>query len=126
VMRDTHADTVTDCDVKLYELLACVQAHVGTPLIVLSGFRTPELTTTLARFRTQIEIFREENVPIFAELEEHSARYQRITGSMTAEWEDIERPLPQLQPFLKSPDRSVRERAFRAAHGDDVAAGAVE
>ena len=26
-----------------------------------------------------------------------------------------ERPLPQLQPFLKSPDRAVRERAFRAA-----------
>jgi oligoendopeptidase F len=83
--------------------------------LLASGFRTPELTTTLARFRTQIEIFREENVPIFAELEEHSARYQRITGSMTAEWEGVERPLPQLQPFLKSPDRSVREQAFRAA-----------
>jgi len=83
--------------------------------LLATGFSTPELTTTLARFRTQIEIFREENVPIFAELEEHSARYQRITGSMTAEWEGVERPLPQLQPFLKSPDRSVRERAFRAA-----------
>jgi oligoendopeptidase F len=83
--------------------------------LLASGFRTPELTTTLARFRTQIEIFREENVPIFAELEEHSARYQRITGSMTAVWEGIERPLPQLQPFLKSPDRGVREQAFRAA-----------
>ena len=80
-----------------------------------SGYTTPDLTTTLARFRTQIEIFREENVPIFAELEEHSARYQRITGSMMAEWDGVERPLPQLQPFLKSPDRSVRERAFRAA-----------
>jgi oligoendopeptidase F len=80
-----------------------------------SGYSTPMLTTTLARFRTQIEIFRDENVPIFAELEEHSARYQRITGSMTVEWEGVERPLPQLQPFLKSPDRAVRERAFRAA-----------
>lgn len=80
-----------------------------------SGYSTPMLTTTLARFRTQIEIFRDENVPIFAELEEHSARYQRITGSMTVEWDGVERPLPQLQPFLKSPDRAVRERAFRAA-----------
>jgi oligoendopeptidase F len=83
--------------------------------LLATGFSTPDLTTTLARFRTQIEIFREENVPIFAELEEHSARYQRITGSMTAEWEGVERPLPQLQPFLKSPDRAVRERAYRAA-----------
>jgi oligoendopeptidase F len=83
--------------------------------LVESGYSTPALATTLARFRTQIEIFREENIPIFAELEEHSARYQRITGSMTVQWEGVERPLPQLQPFLKSPDRDIRERAFRAS-----------
>ena len=80
-----------------------------------SGYSTPRLTTTLARFRTQIEIFRDENVPIFAELEEHSARYQRITGSIMVEWDGVERPLPQLQPFLKSSDRAIRERAFRAS-----------
>ncbi|MDQ3221964.1 MAG: M3 family oligoendopeptidase [Gemmatimonadota bacterium] len=83
--------------------------------LVASGYSTPSLSTTLARFRTQIEIFRDENVPIFAELEEHSARYQRITGSMTVEWDGVERPLPQLQPFLKSSDRATRERAFRAS-----------
>ena len=83
--------------------------------LVDSGYSTPALATTLARFRTAIEIFREENVSIFADLEELSARYQRITGSMTALWEGVERPLPQLQPFLKSGDRDVRERAFRAA-----------
>jgi oligoendopeptidase F len=85
--------------------------------LVATGYSTPELTTTLARFRTAIEIFREENVPIFAELEELSARYQRITGSMTVVWDGVERPLPQLQPFLKSPDRGIRERAFRASTG---------
>ena len=82
---------------------------------VESGHRTPELETTLARFRTSIEIFREANVPVFSELEELSARYQRITGSMTVEWDGQERPLPQFQPYLKSADRAVRERAFRAA-----------
>jgi oligoendopeptidase F len=82
---------------------------------VALGHETPELATTLARFRTSIEIFREANVPLFSELEELSARYQRITGSMTVEWEGVELPLPQLQPFLKSADRTVRERAFRAA-----------
>ena len=82
---------------------------------VALGYESPALATTLARFRTSIEIFREANVPLFSELEELSARYQRITGSMTVEWDGVERPLPQLQPFLKSADRSVRERAFRAA-----------
>ena len=85
--------------------------------LVESGHAAPELETTLARFRTSIEIFREANVPLFSELEELSARYQRITGSMTVTWEGQERPLPQLQPFLKSPDRAVRERAFRASTG---------
>ncbi len=85
--------------------------------LVESGYSTPELETTLARFRTSIEIFREANVPLFSELEELSARYQRITGSMNVMWEGQERPLPQLQPFLKSPDRAVRERAFRASTG---------
>jgi oligoendopeptidase F len=83
--------------------------------LVDSGYSTPALTTTLARFRTQIEIFRDQNVPLFAELEELSARYQRITGSIMVEWDGVPRPLPQLQPFLKSPDRKVRERAFRAS-----------
>ncbi len=80
-----------------------------------SGFTRPDLETTIRRFRTASEIFREANVPIFAEVEEHSATYQRITGSMTAWWEGVERPLPQLQPFLKSRERNIRERAWRAA-----------
>ncbi len=83
--------------------------------LVASGYSTPALTTTLKRFRTAIEIFREENVSVFSALEELGTRYQRVTGSMTAEWDGEERPLPQLQPFLKSPDRTVRERAYRAA-----------
>ena len=80
-----------------------------------SGFTRPDMDTTIRRFRTASEIFREANVPIFAEVEEHSATYQRVTGSMTAVWDGVELPLPQLQPFLKSSDRSVRERAWRAA-----------
>ena len=83
--------------------------------LVESGYSRPDLDTTIQRFRTSIEIFREANVPLFAEIEQHCSTYQRITGSMTAEWEGEQRPLPQLLPFLKSPDRAVRERAWRAS-----------
>ncbi len=85
--------------------------------LVAEGRVPPGLETTLRRFRASIEIFREANVPLFAELEEMAARYQRITGSMTAEWEGERVPLPRLAPYLQSPDRSVRERAFRASAG---------
>jgi oligoendopeptidase F len=77
------------------------------------GWSRPELETTLRRFRTDAEIFREENVPLFAELEELSAAYQKIVGGLSADWEGERKTIPQLQPYLKSPDRAVRERAFR-------------
>lgn len=79
-----------------------------------TGLTRPGLETTLRRFRVASDIFREANVPVFSQLEQHSAEYQRITGGMTAEWEGQRLPLPRLQPFLKRPDRAVRERAFRA------------
>ncbi len=85
-------------------------------------YSTPDLQTTIRAFRTSIEIFRDANVPLLSELEEHSATYQRITGGMTASWDGKELPLPQVAPFLKDPDRSVRERAFRASTAPYVAA----
>ena len=87
-----------------------------------SGLTRPGLETVLQRFRTSSDIFREENVALFAELEELGTRYQRITGSMLVPWDGQELPLPQLQPFLKSADRTVRERAYRATTEPYVAA----
>lgn len=82
--------------------------------LVESGLAPAGLETMLKRFRTSIGLFREANVPLFAELEELGTVYQRVTGTMTAEWEGERKPLPQLAPFLQSPDRAVRERAYRA------------
>jgi len=82
--------------------------------LVETGWTSPDMAVPLIRFRTAIRLFREANVPIFAELEEHSSAYQRITGSMTAEWEGTRRPLPMLAPLLQDPDQGVRERAWRA------------
>jgi oligoendopeptidase F len=91
------------------------------------GYSRPGLETILRRFRTASEIFRAESVPLFAEMEEHSTRYQKITGAMTVDWDGEELTLPQLQPRLKSPDRAIRERAYRltsdayARRRDDLA-----
>lgn len=74
-----------------------------------------DLLTMLERFRTQIAIFREQNVPLFAELEELGARYQKITGGMMVEWDGRQLTIPQLAPYLRNADRQVREKAFRLA-----------
>ncbi|HEV2108243.1 MAG TPA: M3 family metallopeptidase, partial [Thermomicrobiales bacterium] len=77
------------------------------------GYERDDLTTTLRQFRNQRDLFRAENVPLQQRLEELNARYQKITGGMTAEWDGEELPLPRLSPFLQDPDRETRERAFR-------------
>lgn len=82
---------------------------------VAQGTDRADLQATLKRFETSIAIFREANVPLVAEAEELAARYQQVTGGMTAEWGGERVPLPRLAPFLKSGDRSVREAAWRAS-----------
>ena len=92
------------------------------------GWTRPDLETAIRRFRTDAEIFREENVELFAEIEELSAQYQKIAGGLSAEWDGERKTIPQLQPYLKATDRPVRERAFRAGadayleHRDEMAA----
>lgn len=102
------------------------QVRLATRLLQL-GFSRPDLETVLRGFRTDIEIFRQENVPLFSELEECTTAYQKITGGLEVEWDGEKKTIPQLQPFLKVRDRSVRERAFRLgagaylAHRDELA-----
>lgn len=81
--------------------------------LVASGWSRPDLETTLRRFRADIEIFREANVPRFAQIEELSAGYQKISGGLSVEWNGEQKTVPQLQPHLKSNDRAEREKAFR-------------
>lgn len=90
--------------------------------LVAVGTDRPDFVTTLRRFRTAIEIFREANVPLVAEAEGLAAKYQQITGTMMAPWDGAQVPLPRLSPFLKSADRSVREAAWRASTAPYVAA----
>lgn len=89
------------------------QVRLARRLIDL-GWSRPDLATTLRRFRTDIDIFREANVARFSQIEELSAGYQKITGGLSVDWDGESKTIPQLQPYLKSPDRAVRERAFRA------------
>ncbi len=84
-------------------------------------WQAPGLEVTIARFRTASELFREANVALTQEAEEHSTRYQKVTGGLTVRWDGEEKTLPELQPYLQSPDRAIRERAFRL--GSEAYAG---
>lgn len=92
------------------------QSELSRKLLAI-GWTRPDVDVMLSEMRTDVELFREENVPLFAKLEEYDAEYQEITGGLSVEWNGERKTIPQLQPYLKSPQRDVRERAFRLGMG---------
>jgi oligoendopeptidase F len=80
----------------------------------------------LRGIKKEIEIYREENVPIMAEIATESQKYGTIVGSMMVEMEGKELTLQQAANYLKNPDRSLREEAFnkinnkRLAHAEEL------
>ncbi len=67
-------------------------------------------------FRTvkkSIDLFREENIPIQAELAVLAQQFGSITGKMTVEVEGREYTLQQAAKFLESHDRALREEVYR-------------
>ncbi|MEC9001667.1 MAG: M3 family metallopeptidase, partial [Candidatus Thermoplasmatota archaeon] len=66
----------------------------------------------LRGMRTDIEIFRKENIPLNVKQTELVTEAQGITGGMTVEFEGEERTFPQMSVYLESNERSVRQAAW--------------
>jgi oligoendopeptidase F len=81
--------------------------------LVELGYVRPGLETTVERFKNQMQLFAEPNVPLFAELSRLETEWSKVNGAMTVEWDGAEKTPAQLRPFLQSNDRAVRERAFK-------------
>lgn len=67
----------------------------------------------LRSIKKEIEIYREENVPLMAEIATESQKYGSIVGGMMVELEGKQLTLQQAANYLKNPDRKLREEAFR-------------
>jgi oligoendopeptidase F len=80
----------------------------------------------LRGIKKEIEIFREANVPLMAEIATESQKYGSIVGGLMVEIEGKELTLQQAANFLKNPDRTKREAAFvkinekRLAHAQEL------
>ena len=62
--------------------------------------------------KSQFEIFRQENIPLFTELQLEQQKYGAIVGSMSIEHDGKEYTLEQASNFIKSTDRSVRKEVY--------------
>jgi len=76
----------------------------------------PERYGVLLRsVRNQLELFREENVPLETELDRLSQQYQKIQGAMTVHFRGEERTMQQMGVFGIENDRALRQEAWEAA-----------
>ncbi|MHA8066066.1 M3 family oligoendopeptidase [Aquirufa sp. ROCK2-A2] len=85
--------------------------------VIESGF-TQELPTTgysimLRSIKKAIEIFREENIPLFTELQNLQTQYGAATGGLMVEIDGQEKTLQQANAYLESTERKVREAVYR-------------
>ena len=72
-----------------------------------------EFFTYIRRVKKQIELFRENNIPLQAELSVLAQQYGMIAGKMTVTMDGKEYTLQQAAKFLENPQRDVREEAYR-------------
>ena len=63
--------------------------------------------------KKSLELFREENIPVFTEIQVEQQKYQGITGSMSVHIEEKEYTLEQAAVFLKGTDRNKRQEVWQ-------------
>jgi oligoendopeptidase F len=69
--------------------------------------------TYLRNVRKNIELYREANIPIQADINVLQQQYGQIAGAMTVEVSGKEYTLQQAAKFLEDPDREKREEVYR-------------
>jgi oligoendopeptidase F len=65
--------------------------------------------------QVHVELFRPENVPLETEEAKLAQQYQKLSGSLTVEYDGQERTLPQMAKYLEETDRKVREETWSLA-----------
>ncbi len=69
----------------------------------------------LRSIRNTIELYRDENIPLFVENEKLRVEYQQITGAMMVSYNGEELTIQRIAKLQEEPDRQVRETTWRLA-----------
>ena len=67
----------------------------------------------LRDLQADVEIFRQENIPLQTEETKLDQQYEEACGAMTVDFRGEERTLPQMARFLEETDRATRQEAWR-------------
>jgi len=91
-------------------------------LVALQKFKEKLLVSSLSpdgfeipfrNIRTEVALFRDENVPLLTRESKLVTEYEKIMGTQTVVWEGEEKTINQMRLNYQNPDRVVREKAWR-------------
>ncbi|NOT77035.1 MAG: M3 family oligoendopeptidase [Cyclobacteriaceae bacterium] len=74
--------------------------------------KEPGFNILIRNLKKDIELFREENVPLYTEINTETQKYAQLSGAMTIEWKGQELTLQQASVVLLETDRAVREEMY--------------
>jgi oligoendopeptidase F len=80
---------------------------------LLDTLEPKQYFTYMRSIKKNIDLFREENIPLQSELAVMQQHFGVISGKMTVTINEKEYTLQQAAKFLENPDRAVREDAYR-------------
>lgn len=66
----------------------------------------------MRNLKKEVELFREENIPLFTEITTETQKFSEISGAMTVHVNNQEMTLPQAGVLLQSTDRVKREEVY--------------
>jgi oligoendopeptidase F len=86
----------------------------------LAELNKPEYYTYFRGVKKALEIYRDENIPLYVEMQTLSQKYAAISGAMTIEMEGKTLTLQQAANYYKNPNREIRKEAFEKIAGRRV------
>jgi len=98
------------CEPEFFELS---QKFLASP--ALSELPADRYQVFIRNHRSQVELYRQENVALQTEDETLSQQYQKASGEQTADFDGRELTIPQIMKNLEEPDRERRHSAWKAA-----------
>ncbi|MDX9752466.1 MAG: M3 family oligoendopeptidase [bacterium] len=89
-----------------------IQKLLSSPF--LTELDPSKYAIALRDFQSDIQLYREENVPLQMQEQLLIQQFEKIMGSMTVQFDGSEKSIAQLTPYLERTDRALRQKAWEA------------
>jgi oligoendopeptidase F len=78
----------------------------------LDGLKDEAFKIYIRSVRNEVDLYREENIPLYTKAEEEAQKYADLVSQMTIHYNGQEYTLAQAAKFMKDTDRNVRKEVY--------------